>query len=82
MGELGWKLTRFKQNKETSWLSVNFEKQQHGWELIHTSNEPIVAGLAIGAWEYQEPSNTFEVYLAQLMTIYGGRVADITSIER
>ena len=81
-GILGWKLTRCKREQETSWIEIAFELKEDRWVLLTESSEPIVEGMAIGIWKYQKPEDDTEIYLAHFLTVYGGKIADITKVER
>lgn len=82
VGTMGWKLTRFKNGKQTSWLELGMDETKEDLHLKVNSDEVIIAEIARGAWQYQNRQDEFAVFLVQVLALYGGKTGDITSVER
>ena len=78
-----WNLYRHKNDMQTSCVMIDAKpRPEGGLQILTDSPEPLVREMAGAMIPYHENDRSAGEYLAHLMTLYGGRVADITSVER
>lgn len=79
---LRYVLHRYNRGEKTSALTVDMKPTGRGWNVSIQGTEPLAVEMARGIWQYYKEEDDAAVYLAQVMTVYGGKTGDIVSVER
>lgn len=78
-----WRLTRLRQDTQTSWLEIGIASDYDGkWQFLVTGDEPVAVAMAKAMRDYHKTDGNGSWYMAHLLTLYGGKIASITSVER
>lgn len=78
-----WRLTRLRQDTQTSWLEIGIAGGYGGqWQFAVTGDEPVAVAMAKAMADYHRTDGNWSWYMAHLLTLYGGKIANITSVER
>jgi len=80
--EDGWRLRRFKHRVETSWLALYVQPDGEEWNIAAQGSEPIATAMAIAVGPYHVSDERETDYYAAVMSVYGGKVSNILSVER
>ena len=78
-----WRLTRLRHDTQTSWLEVEIAVNPFAqWDFAITGDEPVAVAMAKAMCDYHKTDSHESWYMAHLVTLYGSKVANITSVER
>ena len=79
-----WKLRRLKHGIETSWIDILAYKDLGTSKLTIkvAGNESIATGMARGIAPYHESDNRPSEYYTAVISVYGGKVSHILSVDR
>lgn len=78
-----WRLTRLRQDVQTSWLEIEIAiNQSEQWDFTITGDETVAVAMAKAMCEHHKTDGNGSWYMVHLLTLYGGKIANITSVER
>jgi len=80
--EDGWRLRRFKHGVETSWVALYVQPDGEVWEIWAEGSEPIATQMARAIAPYHIRDERETEYYTAVMSVYGGKVSHILSVER
>lgn len=78
----GWRLRRIKHGVETSWVALYVQADGDVWDIWAEGSEPIATGMARGIAPYHTRDEQETEYYTAVMSVYGGKVSHILSVER